>query len=67
MLTSDGYALVYHENKNQIIITLPQTYATMTNTFDQVVDRRTDVAEIDLLVLLNVTKLIFHKEGKDDE
>lgn len=61
MLTSDGYDLIYYKNRNQIIILLPQTYATATNTFEQVVDRRTDVEETDLWVLLNIVKLIFHK------
>ena len=68
MLTSDGYCLTYYKNKNQIVICLPQTAETVTDTYEQVVDRRTDVVEIDLLVLLNIAKLIFHKgERKDDE
>ena len=60
MLCSDGYALIYYKQKNQIVICLPQTYETVTNTYDQVVDRRTDVEETDLFVLLNIVKLIFH-------
>ena len=61
MLMSDGYCLTYYKNKNQIVICLPQTYETATNTYEQVVDRRTDVEETDLCVLLNIAKLIFHK------
>lgn len=61
MLTSDGYALSYHKSRNQIVISLPQTYATITNTAERPVDRRTDVEEKDLLVLLNIARLIFHK------
>ena len=67
MLTSDGYALTYYKSRNQIVICLPQTYETATNTIDQVVDRRTDVKERDLAVLLNITKLIFHKGVRVDE
>lgn len=68
MLTSEGYGLTYYKNKNQIVICLPQTYETATNTYEQVVDRRTDVEETDLWVLLNIVKLIFHKgERKTDE
>lgn len=67
MLSGDGYDLIYYKNRNQIIICLPQTYATATNTYEQCVDRRTDVEETDLFVLLNIVKLIFHKgEGKAD-
>ena len=65
MLTSDGYCLTYYKNRNQIVICLPQTYETATNTYEKVVDRRTDVEETDLWVLLNIAKLIFHKrEGR---
>ena len=68
MLCSDGYALTYYKNYNQIVIGLPQTCETATNTYEQVVDRRTDVEETDLAVLLNITKLIFHKgERENDE
>lgn len=68
MLCNDGYCLTYYKNKNQIIICLPQTYETITNTIEGVVDRRTDVEEKDLLVLLNIARLIFHKgERKDYE
>lgn len=68
MLTSEGYCLTYHKSKNQIVICLPQTAETATNTYEQVVDRRTDVVEIDLLVLLNIVKLIFYKgERKQNE
>lgn len=64
MLTSDGYCLTYYKNKNQIVISLPQTYKTATNTYDQCVDRRTDVMETELLVLIEIVKLIFHKEER---
>ena len=68
MLMSDGYCLAYYKNKNQIVICLPQTFETATDTYEQVVDRRTDVMETDLLVLLNIAKLIFCKvERKDDD
>ena len=65
MLTSDGYALTYYKSRNQIIICLPQTCETATNTYEQVVDRRTDVEETDLAVLLNIVKLIFHKGERE--
>ena len=67
MLMSDGYGLIYYKSRNQIVITLPQAYETITNTIDQVVDRRTDVKERDLAVLLNITKLIFYKGVRVDE
>jgi hypothetical protein len=67
MLTSDGYCLTYNKPQNRIVICLPQTYETATNTYEQVADRRTDVMEIDLTVLLEITKLIFHKGVRIDD
>jgi len=61
MLISNDYALTYYPNRNQIVITLPQTSRTLTNTFSPVVDRRTDVKETDLLCLLQVIQVIFSK------
>lgn len=68
MLLSEGYGLIYEKNRNMITIVLPQTSKTFTNTISPVVNRRTDVEEKDLLVLLNVAKLIFCKaERSKDE
>ena len=68
MLVSNEYALIYYPKQNQIVITLPQTCKTPTNTFSPVIDRRTDVQEIDLLAVLQVVQVIFSKaERKDDE
>lgn len=67
MLFSEGYGLIYDKSHNRITIGLPQTSKTFTNTIEPVVDRRTDVEEKDLLVLLNVAKLIFCKvERRED-
>jgi hypothetical protein len=67
MIVSDGYSLMYDENHNRIVIGLPQTWKTLTNTFDPVVDRRTDVSETDLIVLLNIVQLIFNIGLRKDE
>ena len=66
MLLSDGYGLTYYKHKNQIVIGLPQTFATATNTYEQVVDRRVDVEESELWAVLLMVKMIFG-ERKDDE
>lgn len=59
MLISNGYSLTYYKNRNLIVIGLPQTWRTLTNTHEPVVDRRTDVEEKDLAILLNTTQAIF--------
>ena len=66
MIVCDGYSLMYDENHNRIVIGLPQTWKTITNTFEPIVDRRTDVTETDLIVLLSTAQLIFHKERKGE-
>ena len=67
MLISNGYSLVYYKNRNQIVIGLPQTGMTLTNTLEPVVDRRIDVTEQELAILLRVTKLIFlNRERRED-
>lgn len=67
LLTSDGYSLTYYKNRNQIVIGLPQTWSSLTNTLQPVVDRRIDVTEQELDILLRITKLIFlNKERSED-
>ena len=64
---SNGYSLVYYKNRNQIVIGLPQTTKTLTNTLEPMVDRRTDVEESDLMCLLQVAQVIFCKmERRED-
>lgn len=65
--TNDGYSLIYYKNRNQIVISLPQTLKTLTNTLEPVVDRRVDVEEKELAILLNVTQTIFLNGTKMDE
>lgn len=69
MIASNDYYLNYYPNRNQIVISLPQTWRTLTNTTSPVIDRRTDVKESDLMCLLQVAQVIFCKveRGEDDE
>lgn len=68
MLTLNGYSLVYYKNRNQIVIGLPQTWRTMTNTIEPVVDRKVDVEDKDLAILLTTAQAIFlNGEKRKDE
>lgn len=73
MLTLNGYSLVYYKNRNQIVIGLPQTAKTLTNTLEPMVDRRTDVKNEELATLLALTQFIFLNgtstwgESREDE
>lgn len=68
MIASNDYYLNYYPNRNQIVISLPQTSQTLMNTINPVIDRRTDVKESDLMCLLQVAQVIFCKvERRKDE
>lgn len=66
MIVSDGYLLMYDENHNRITINIPPTIETATDTVTPIADRRTDVSEKDLTVLLATAQLIFHKGLRKD-
>lgn len=72
MLTSNGYSITYYKNRNQIVITLPQTWKTLTNILEPVVDRKVDVEDKDLAILLTAAQAIFlngtstWREGRED-
>ena len=66
MIVSDGYSLMYDEKHNRVVIGIPPTIETATDTVTPIADRRTDVLETDLMVLLNCTILIFHKGVRKD-
>lgn len=62
MIIADGYALSYEKSRNKISICLPQTIYTTTNTIEPVIDRRVDVEEEDLAIILGVAMAIFNKK-----
>lgn len=69
MIVADGYALSYEKSRNRISICLPQTIYTTTNTIEPVVDRRVDVEDDDLAIILSVAMAIFNKKeakGKEE-
>ena len=67
MIINDGYSLMYDKKHNQIVIGIPPTIETATDTVTPIADRRTDVSEMDLIVLLSTTQLIFHKGLRKNE
>lgn len=65
MLILDGYSLTYDVERNHIVIGLPQTYKTFTNSMEPVADRRVDVDESELAELLLMAMRIFGRESVD--
>lgn len=58
MIVSEGYSVRYVPKDNQIIITLPQTFKTINNTIQMVVDRKMDITDDDLALIMSLVKYI---------
>lgn len=60
MIVSDGgYSIEEYINTNRIIITLPQTQSTLTNTITPVVKRRTRLTNEELTAILVAVKAMY--------
>ena len=57
-ISSEGYGICYERNHNRIIINLPPTSQTVTNTVEQLVHRKVDLTDNDLILLLNIVQYI---------
>ena len=62
MINIKGYTLVYEPKNNRIVIALPQTIHTLTNTVSEIVDRRVDISIEEEATILNVVKDIMERK-----
>lgn len=62
MIVSEGYTAEYYRSQNRIVVTLPQTMETMTNTVTSISDRKTTVTDDELSVILTVVKKMMEVE-----
>ncbi len=58
IVSQDGYSIEYYKNHNKIVISLPQTIKTLTNTTDIVRNRKVDLEYTDLALLLELTRYL---------
>ncbi len=65
IIKSDDYLIHYKIEKNKIIITLPQTFGSLTNSRGKISRRRTEISESELGLLLQITRLIFERMAED--
>lgn len=65
--TENGYLLVQKPLRNQIIISLPQTANTVTNTLMPIADRKQSLTEAEELALLTIVMSMVEKEEKKEE
>lgn len=61
MLISDGYYIEHKKNDNKIVIGLPQTFETVSNTVSALADRKSDFTDGELYAILSVVKAIAEK------
>lgn len=58
IVSQDGYSIEHYRNRNQIVITMPQTTETLSNTISIVRNRKVDFTAEDLTILLELTKYL---------
>ena len=61
MIISDGYSIEFFRNRNQIVITVPQTMESLTSTVAMVSNRRTYLTESEMMALLWYVKAIMER------
>jgi hypothetical protein len=62
MIVSEGYSIEYMKAANKIIINLPQTMGTVTNTVTPMSDRKTDFTDDELCAILYAVKMFAEME-----
>lgn len=67
MTTSDGYAINQYPTRNEIVITLPQKWDTLTNTVVPVSSRRIALTDAEEAALLVAVKAMLENGTKIDE
>lgn len=65
IVRSDDYLIHYKSKKNKLIITLPQTFGSLTNSRGKISRRRTEISESELGLLLQITRMIFERMVDD--
>ena len=64
MTVLGGYSITQYPTRNQIVITLPQTWDTLTNTVAPIADRRKVLTDLEEAALLTAVKAMF-ENGND--
>lgn len=62
MIESEGYLLNYECKNNRIVIVLPQTLKTLTNTVSMVTNRRTHLTQSEEMIILQTVKAIMERK-----
>lgn len=58
MIVTDGYSVWYEKNANRIVISLPQTMETVTNTMTAISNRKHEFTDSELCLILSAAKAV---------
>ena len=64
IVTDDGYAIEQYPKQNQIVISLPQTDGSLTNTIGMISTRKIELTASELTMIVNLVKLLMDKKGE---
>lgn len=59
MIINDGYTITQYAHQNKIVIILPQTIHTLTNTVTPTVQRRVELSDNELAAILVAVKAMY--------
>ena len=65
MTVIDGYSIVQYPNENKLVIVLPQTESTISNTISPVVKRRRTITQAEEAALLVAVKGMYECEREE--
>lgn len=65
MIISNGYTIEQYPKQNMIVIGLPQTMITATSSVGHIVNRKTELSDDELTILLAAVKLLFQNIGEE--
>lgn len=67
LTTKDGYSITPEPQRNRIVINLPQTVATATNTMWPTEDRKSELSDSELALILQMVRSLFKEENARDK
>lgn len=67
MITANGYTLIQYPKQNRIVISIPQTWDTLTDTTGTVRNRRTVLKEKEEAILLSIVMELYEGDMTEGE
>lgn len=67
IVDTDGYGIVYNRKANRIVVTLPQTVETLVGTTVPFRNRKVDIEDRDMMLILATARMVFEREEQEDE